>query len=105
MSAMSKSRVRLVPSEGWFAATFRGIPSAFSQGRTRQSATRNVEDAVRCLALAFVECVERGQRQLDVDVKQARAVLRHGKLSRQLRRRLERAIATQRAERGRPRRR
>jgi hypothetical protein len=84
---VSKARVRLVPSEGWYSASLRGVSGAFSQGKTRQSATRNIMDAVRCLAVALCEGVERGT--LALDLRQARAILRHGQLSPRLRRRLE----------------
>jgi predicted oxidoreductase (fatty acid repression mutant protein) len=87
---MKRAFVLLVRADGWYCATLRGVPGAISHGRTRQSVTRNLERAVRRIAVVICEVVE--HRMALFDLRQARAVLRHGKLSSRLRKRLERAI-------------
>ena len=41
--------------DGWVLARIREVPAAISQGRTREEARENVIDALRELALSYLE--------------------------------------------------
>jgi predicted RNase H-like HicB family nuclease len=41
--------------DGWIIARIRQVPAAVSQGRTKAEARANVVDALRELALSFIE--------------------------------------------------
>ena len=44
--------------DGWVVARIREVPAAMSQGRTREEARENVIDALRELALSYLEEVQ-----------------------------------------------
>ena len=60
--------------DGWIIAQIRELPSAMSQGRTREEARDNVLDALQELALSYLESdaplVTRGDSEpLDVIIR------------------------------------